>query len=584
MSSLRPSIPFVWPDSRVSAGLTAYKAWPPFDEVALAAKSIFGVVSAPDISTVKWLDGYIAGSERTKLRIVVSVYPTCRTTAEDLANLLMLEQRHGKRVGFRLFPEMEVLDRSSNMLCLCGQDGGAMMMVGPTENMGFAKSSRSQANVVCPANSLTLHQYRKWFDYLWGISAPLRADTIASIPRLVLPQGSEEAHRRWEAFREACFGDELQAAAPGRVAIDPDTGEVTEVDKSGNPVSSATDEIDVPKLDALAEAITKLFELGKLVAIEKGTRIPPLKAPVKPEWFGVQSFRQTGMVEAQTAMKVAPFGDLLIRRIDRLCKVSGDLLPKHSFALADGARWIPNAAISLFEQAFTKANDEAKELLFGAIGDDLNSFLDKQRDRIRADAQKMYATFHPGQTIPEASVDSIIGEFKIRLGKTKVAKLIPTVSYSSVTFNPLQTTEWSDPWGMAFQFLKGVASFPREAMTNQYFWRGVATDEDKLVSAMNIAGDYIVRDYDTRTAKKIAIQELELIRALDTTTANPKEKTAALWTLLATGAQEQIQALVEAEAQKQRLALEEAEKASKSSMKSPAVGGAEKAVGTVLGD
>ncbi len=294
------------------------------------------------------------------------------------------------------------------------------------------------------------------------------------------------------------------------------------------------------------------------------------------------------MVEAQTAMKVAPFGDLLIRRIDRLCKVSGDLLPKHSFALADGARWIPNAAISLFEQAFTKANDEAKELLFGAIGDDLNSFLDKQRDRIRADAQNMYATFHPGQTIPEASVDFIIGEFKIRLGKAKGAKLIPTVSYSSVTFNPLQTTKWSDPWGMAFQFLKGVASFPREAMTNPYFWRGIATDEDALVGAMDIAGDYIVRDYGTRTAKKIAIskkiaiQELELIRALDTTTANPKEKTAALWTLLATGAQKQLLALVEAEAQKQLLALE-AEKASKPSMKSPAVGGAEKAVGTVLG-
>ncbi len=163
MPSLSPSIPFVWPDSRVSAGLTAYKAMPPFDEVARAAKSIFGVVSAPDISTVKWLDGYIAGSERTKLRIVVSVYPTCRTTAEDLESLLMLEQRHGKRVGFRLFPEMEVLDRSSNMLCLCGQDGGAMMMVGANREHGI----------------------RQEFTFAGQCGLPGKLSDVASVPEVV---------------------------------------------------------------------------------------------------------------------------------------------------------------------------------------------------------------------------------------------------------------------------------------------------------------------------------------------------------------------------------------------------------------
>lgn len=40
-----------------------------------------------------------------------------------------------------------LLDRSSNLLCLCGADGDVAVSVGPTENMGFAPASPSQANL-----------------------------------------------------------------------------------------------------------------------------------------------------------------------------------------------------------------------------------------------------------------------------------------------------------------------------------------------------------------------------------------------------------------------------------------------------
>ena len=74
-------------------------------------------------------------------------HPTCRTSEADLQDLLRLVERHGDRAAFKVFPEASLLDRSSNLLCLCGADGDAAVSVGPTENMGFAPASPSQANL-----------------------------------------------------------------------------------------------------------------------------------------------------------------------------------------------------------------------------------------------------------------------------------------------------------------------------------------------------------------------------------------------------------------------------------------------------
>jgi hypothetical protein len=96
--------------------------------------------------------------------------------------------------------------------------------------------------------------------------------------------------------------------------------------------------------------------------------------------------------------------------------------------------------------------------------------------------------------------------------RPKADKLIPKVAYSPVAFNPSQKSEWSSPWGQAFALLKGIAEFPREAMTNRFFWQGIRTDEDALIKAMNVAGDYLVDEYGGRKAKQRAELELGLIK------------------------------------------------------------------------
>ena len=123
----------------------------------------------------------------------------------------------------------------------------------------------------------------------------------------------------------------------------------------------------------------------------------------------------------------------------------------------------------------------------------------------------------------------------MRLDKTRGDKIIPRVAYSPVAFNPSQSSEWSSPWGQAFALLKGIAEFPRHAMTDRFFWQGIRTDEDALIKAMDVAGDYLVKHYGDRHAKQTAKEELELIRRLDEVSGTAEQKCRTLWSVMTNG-------------------------------------------------
>jgi len=162
----------------------------------------------------------------------------------------------------------------------------------------------------------------------------------------------------------------------------------------------------------------------------------------------------------------------------------------------------------------------------------------------------MYEAYHPGGKIPDNAVTNILDELKTRLDRTKADKLIPKVAYSPVAFNPSQKSEWSSPWGQAFALLKGIAEFPREAMTNRFFWQGIRTDEDALIKAMNVAGDHLVEEYGGRKAKQRAELELDLIKQLEDASGDALDKCRALWTLITTGNEDTVVALVDEAATK----------------------------------
>ena len=81
-------------------------------------------------------------------------------------------------------------------------------------------------------------------------------------------------------------------------------------------------------------------------------------------------------------------------------------------------------------------------------------------------------------------------------------------------------------------------------MTDRFFWRGIKTDENALVNAMNVAGDYLVEEYGGRKAAQRAQLELEMIKQLEAVSCDAQAKCRALWTLITTGNEEAVVALV----------------------------------------
>ena len=69
---------------------------------------------------------------------------------------------------------------------------------------------------------------------------------------------------------------------------------------------------------------------------------------------------------------------------------------------------------------------------------------------------------------------------------------------------------------------------------------------------MNVAGDYLVDEYGGRKAKQRAELELGLIKQLEDTSGDALAKCRALWTLITSGKEDAVVALVEDPATKQQ--------------------------------
>lgn len=531
-----PPVPFVWPALRVTQGNARYASDLPFESVIEHAVAVFGVISAFDRQAIDWLEGLLADHPTVKLRIVFSIHPTCRTTESDLEEAIRMTERHGARVAFKMYPEWSLTDRGSNLLCFNHADGKLFIATGPSDNLGFGRRSGSHANLVLTPDTSTFEACRKWFDGLWQISGDLRPEVVQIMPKLVLPQGDPEATALWEDFRKRCLEKATTGNKVVKEVVDPETGEVTLVDGDGKELASPTDDIGAPKVDHFAERIVRLFDLGMLVTIDKRTRLPPLEAPIRPEWFDVDSFQQTGVVSTRTSIKIAPFDDKTLKSINKLMSAASELLPNYSYPLAKGVRWMPKAAIPLFEAALRSANERAKARLGNVVGKNINAFLEAQRDRIRADAQEMYARYHSDRQLSEYTVDDILEELKRRLGPTVGERLIPTVSYASVVFNPHHATGWGSPWSQALALLESIIRLPRETMPKPTPAESVLPVRSELSVAMDVLEDPIFTEYGTKEGLIRATHELQCLDdLLEIDEADDRTTCEAIWTLMATG-------------------------------------------------
>ena len=146
--------------------------------------------------------------------------------------------------------------------------------------------------------------------------------------------------------------------------------------------------------------------------------------------------------------------------------------------------------------------------------DDVDAFVAAKRDSVVADINAMHAELGRQGKVPEGVITRVVDSLKDRLRKAQTASFVPTLSYSTISFASTESALVS-PWGQAYSFLSDIAKFPREALTDSYFWRGVRVREDALIEAMNVAEDALCRDLGSRGIKDRCRAELNLLSKIE---------------------------------------------------------------------
>jgi hypothetical protein len=398
------------------------------------------------------------------------------------------------------------------------------LALGSDENLGLDSENDRRLNVVFRADSSLVEGFRQNFDYWWARTTEITAPGAVAIPELVLPDGTAEAAQQWRAFVERCLTPVAADASTGPTArVDAQTGEVILVSATEDPVASPTEALGLPKPDALADRVARLYSKGLLVSVDKLTRIPPLDAPLDPRIFGDPSEIQRGNVTRKVSMRVSVIDDKTLKDIDRRRQGLRTLLAKFTFGLADNMRWMPLAARPLFEIELNRLNDEGQKLIADLLKGDVKAFVEGKRDALVTDLNAMHRELgRPGQVTDDV-VQRVVQGLIERLTRARGANFMPTLSYSAISFVGSNRNLIS-PWGQALSLLMHAARFPREALTDRFFFNGLKIGEDDLIDAMNVADDAVCRDLRARGIKDRCRAELRLLARIESASVDARER------------------------------------------------------------
>jgi hypothetical protein len=269
--------------------------------------------------------------------------------------------------------------------------------------------------------------------------------------------------------------------------------------------------------------VARLYETGALLSIDKLSRIPPLDAPLDPSLFGDASDLQRGNVTRKVSMRVSLIDEKTLKEIDKRRQGLRVLLTKFTFSLADNMPWMPVAAKSLFESELKRINEEGQELISDLLKGDVNAFIKGKHDALVADIDGMYAQLgRPGKAT--AGVITHVEEsLKERLRKAQSANFMPKLSYSTVTFSNTDNA-LASPWEQAYSLLSDVATFPRKALTDVFFFRGLKVSKKDLIKAMNVADDVLCCNLGTFDVEDRCNGELDLLARIEKTPMESKTR------------------------------------------------------------
>ncbi|BAF59819.1 hypothetical protein PTH_1638 [Pelotomaculum thermopropionicum SI] len=276
------------------------------------------------------------------------------------------------------------------------------------------------------------------------------------------------------------------------------------------------------------------------VNFDKFSRIQPLDAPIRAEWFGVESFRRVGAVSRKTEYRISVLDEETLRVLENKKKAGRRILTQLSYPLGDDQRWMPEKVRPLFEKELARINNEGRELLNKALPGGVDNFLKSRREQVINDANLMYQEFHPGEVLSEEVITKILDDLKERLNKAFAGKFIPEVNYNRIGFHFQRDSDWVSNWGQPLLLLQKTAEFPRKSLTDSYFLQGLRLDQRELLEAMDVCDDIIVKESRKSNVSDRAKNELKLLEEIMKSQADNRLKCEAILALMAGESQDKI--------------------------------------------
>jgi hypothetical protein len=480
--------------------------------------SLLAVVSGFDNLAVEYIRGLLSDNEPPDLRLVLLVHATCPTNEKNLCDLLALS--NARCLTAWVLPVCVWGQRCSWVLALRRSSPAHVLWTSSADDFGLREPAIDEAHLVIESDPLVVDQFVSWFSRLSAAAAPLTAET-ARIPTLVRPRGTQDGAAIWDQYVAYCRAmaagtaviSAIQLESPPTASLDPSqalAGTSAEMIER-----EIREQLKLPKPDPLLQPLTYLFEQGDLVTIDRGSRIPPLEVPIKAKWFEIPGFREVGVFSHEVRFKISILDEKTNKALEARRKGTTDLLEKFSFPLAEGLRWMPHKAKSLFEAELKGREEEGKMFLGSIVSGTIEDWVESKRDLVSRDANLQYAEFHPGKCMPDKTINEILKELTGRFRRATSGNFLPKVSFVRTSFHLGDHCEQVSEWAGARTLLMAIAEYPRTALKSRaYFFRGLKVAENDLLNSMNVAEDCLVPCWFEPRSLDIALAELDVLERI----------------------------------------------------------------------
>lgn len=338
---------------------------------------------------------------------------------------------------------------------------------------------------------------------------PTSPDEFLGIFADELMKGMQHIHEELESVKAASqrLAAQMQAAKEG---------------------SASTAGMEKLELTALAREIKEVLRRGRLLSFEKNARVKPLEISIRPPLVGGASEERFGLVTRKTSFRLA-IPDRETSQAVEECRKCTDLTKAFSISVEPGVRWITDKGVPLFMRELNRRNEHGVGLIKRAVGDDLETYLEKQAAAVREHLATLLKEGGKDCLPSEDQIQEIVASIRERLEPALQGTLVSPPVFTPGNFEQVADPDSDSSWAAALELLESCAAIFRSSPETMAGGSGfISIVPQEFRTAMNLFDDCLGRTPDT----KRAAAELKEVRRIVGSEGDLREKCRLLRRLI----------------------------------------------------